>query len=257
VICSVLLALLAAPPGAWSSGCAVQPYSWSDDALSCRIAPAGLVRLEGWRAGLSGRLDGSGETPGLSLGVAGFRAGRVVLGAGAGWSEAGGADTLDLGLAAAATLRGDPIGFMEGVFGPSISVGSSLAWTRTGEGEGCLSASIGLQFSIFPTIAVGADCSGLRLAGDRLVERILGYGVTCVYDRSFRAHLSVRDGRPAVGGELAVTDRLTVRTGSDGSLWVAGLAVPVGDLEFAYSVSLSGSGAVHRAGLEFSPGGSR
>jgi hypothetical protein len=257
LIPQLLLILLSAPPGPWSSGCAVFPYAWSDDALSCLAAPAGLVRIEDWQVQILGRLNGEGDFPAVSGGAAAFPLGPVVLGAGGGWSGQDGTDTLDLQVSAGATLRGDPIGFMEGVFGPSISVGSSLAWTGIRGGGGCLSTSLGFQFSVFPTIAVGADASGLRLSGDRIVERVLGYGVSCIYDRSFRAHLSVRDGEPAIGAELEVTGSLTVRTGSDGGSWDAGLTARAGSFALDYALSLMDHGVTHRAGLSFVPGGSR
>lgn len=252
----LLWLLLATPPDAWASGCAAFPYAWSDDALSCLEAPAGLVRVEEWQVQIMGRLDGDGGSPAVAGGAAALPLGPAVLGAGGGWSSGPERDSLDLQVSLASTVRGDPIGFMEGVFGPSISVGGSLAWTGVSGGEGCLSGSLGFQFSIFPTIAVGADASGLRLAGDRLVERTIGYGVTSVYDRSFRAHLSVRNGRPAIGAELRVTDRLSVRTGSDGSSWDAGLTASLGVLSLDYVLGMSRSGSVHRAGLTF-PGEDR
>jgi hypothetical protein len=256
LIVQLLLILLPAHPEPWCSGCAVFPYAWSDDALSCLAAPAGLVRLDDWQVQLLGRLDGQGDSPGISGGAAAFPLGPVSLGAGGGWSGTSDSDTLDFQVSAAGTVRGDPIGFMDGVFGPSISVGSSLSWTSAPGGQGCLSTSLGFQFSVFPTIAVGADASGLRLAGDKVVGRTLGYGVTCIYDRSFRAHLSVREGEPAIGAELMVTEVLTVRTGSDGGSWDAGVTALIGDMAFDYALSLMDSGAVHWAGITFTPGGS-
>lgn len=204
-----------------------------------------------------GRLDGDGSSPGISAGAAAFSLGPVAFGAGGSWVRSDGSDTLQVKVAVSRIIKGDPIGFMEGIFGPSISVGGTLGWSRSADGANCLAASMGFQFSVFPTVAIGADVSGLRLAGDPLVSRTIGYGATYIYDRGFRAHLSVRDRELAIGVELAVTDRVTVRTGSDGSSWDSGLTLGLGPVSLDYAVQLDRTVASHFAGITFRPGGAQ
>lgn len=257
--CLLLLASVSFQPGPAAEGSACMPYAWSDDPATSLFAPAGMVRLESTAYTLFGTIDGSGVGGGGYIAAAGVRLGDFVLGAGGGWVETDGSDTLSVRICGARTVRGDPIGFMEGIFGPSISVGTSLEYTSVGgEGTaraGALSASAGMQFSIFPTIAVGVDVSGLRLAGDTIVERTIGYGVTSIFDSSFRAHLSVIDGRAALGAELGVGDALTVRTGSNGNGWSSGIGLEHGGFRLDWAVTLSDEYVRHYAGLTFVPGG--
>jgi len=244
------------PPGPSSAGCAAFPYAWSNDPLSCLDAPAGLVRIETSQFQVMGRLDGDGSDPGISAGAAAFNLGSFAMGAGGSWVRTGDSDTLLVKVAVSKVLKGDPIGFMEGIFGPSISAGGTLGWSRSADGANCLAASVGFQFSVFPTVAIGVDVSGLRLAGDPLVNRTIGYGVTYIYDRDFRAHLSVRDKALAIGAELAVTDHLTVRTGSAGGSWDTGLTIGLGSVSLDYAVRLDRTSASHFTGISFVPGGS-
>ncbi len=256
----LLIVNVSFPYGPAVAGTSCMPYSWSSDAGTALIAPAGLVRLESVEYQVSGAFDGSGSSRLISAGAAGIPIGDFVLGAGGGWDRTEGTDTLTVRICAARTLKGDPIGFMEGVFGPSISVGASLGYAASGlQGDqmtGALTASAGMQFSIFPTIAVGLDISELRLAGDQIVDRTIGYGVTSIFDRSFRAHLSVTGNRVSLGGELSVGDALTFRTGSDGRSWNSGAKLESGIFSFEWAISLSDDDVRHFTGLTVSPGGS-
>ena len=168
-------------------------------------------------------------------------------------------DTLLVALIAAETLKGDPIGFMEGVFGPSISVGGSLGLIVTDDDTGnsseMLSAGLGFQFSVFPTIAIGADVSNLRLAGDRLQERVIGYGFSTVFDRNFRGHFTVTNGKSALGFDLKVNDWLTVKTGSDGSSWNAGFSFEHDWFKLDWAVILNDHDCRQVLGISVSPGG--
>lgn len=252
LILTALVSML--PPGPASAGCSAYPYAWSSDPLSCLVAPAGLVRIESPQFQVMGRFDGDGSSPGIAAGAAAFSLGSMALGAGGSWMRSDDSDTLHVTVAASGVIKGDPIGFMEGIFGPSISAGGTLDWSRSSEGENCLAASLGAQFSVFPTVAIGADVSGLRLAGDPLVSRTIGYGATYIYDRDFRAHLSVRERILAIGVELAVSDHLTVRTGSDGSSWDAGLTAGLGPFSLDYAVRLDRTTASHFTGITFTRG---
>ncbi len=216
------------PRGPEAVGSASGPYAWSDDPAGCLQAPAGLVRITGSMFTVySGASDADN---GSLVAAAGGMLGGGHYGAGAGWVRTDtGPDTLMASLSAATTLKGDPIGFMEGVFGPSISVGGTLGFISTDENDlndgRMLSADVGFQFSLFPTVAIAAQMSGIRLAGDSLRSRNVNYGFSTVFDRRFRGHLSVSQGNPAVGFDLGVRDWLTVRSGSDGSSWNSGLSL--------------------------------
>jgi hypothetical protein len=184
------------------------------------------------------------------------RLGSGHYGAAAGWiRNEWGPDTLAFSLSAARTLKGDPVGFMDGVFGPSISVGGSLDFiTADDDIEGSASmlcGQLGLQFSVFPTVAIGADMSGVRLAGDRLRERRIDYGFTTVFDKRFRGHFSVTDGDPSVGFELGVNDWLEVRSGSDGSSWNSGASLTLGWIALDWAVVIRDEDYRQVFGLSF------
>ncbi len=168
-------------------------------------------------------------------------------------------DTVLVALIAAATLKGDPVGFMEGVFGPSISVGGALDLTVTDDDTGnsseMLSAGFGFQFSVFPTIAIGANVSNLRLAGDSLQKRVIGYGFSTVFDRNFRGHFTVTNGKSALGFDLKINEWLTVRTGSDGSSWNSGVSFEHDWLKLEWAVILNDDDCRQVLGISVSPGG--
>jgi len=181
-------------------------------------------------------------------------------GAAAGWIRSESEpDTLSLTLNTARTIKGDPIGFMEGVFGPSISIGGSLGFTLTDADSGgsseMLSADIGFQFSVFPTIAIGANVSNLRLYGDSIQDRIIGYGISTIFDKRFRGHFSVTDGRSALGFDLGVNDLITVRTGSDGKSWNAGASVEYEWFRMDWAVILNDYDCRQVLGISIYPGG--
>ncbi|OPL19530.1 MAG: hypothetical protein AVO35_10225 [Candidatus Aegiribacteria sp. MLS_C] len=195
------------------------------------------------------------ENGSLAAAAAG-RLGNRYYSAAAAWTRSsGGIDTLHASLGTALTLRGDPVGFMEGVFGPSITLGGGLGYVFSeGDPDGdvrMLSANLGLQFSVFPTVAVGVDMSGIRLAGDRIGERRIDYGFTTIFDRRFRGHFSVTDGRPAVGFELGVRDWLTVRSGSDGSSWSSGVSLASGRFGLDWSVVIDELDTVSYLGVSY------
>ena len=247
------------PFGPVASGSGCGPYAWSDDASTCLIAPAGLDRITGTQFSINAAAASDNKRI--------FAAGVLELdshnyGAAAGITRTlSGPDTLYAAITTARTLRGDPIGFMKGVFGPSISIGGTLGMSVTdndsGEGKEMISAGLGFQFSVFPTIAIGANVSNLRLFGDRLYKRIIGYGFSTVFDRRFRGHFSVTDGKSAIGFDLGVNDWLTVRTGTDGSSWNAGVSIEHDWLRLNWAVLLNGQDCRQVFGISVSPGGYR
>ncbi|MEN8208305.1 MAG: hypothetical protein ABFR50_03540 [Candidatus Fermentibacteria bacterium] len=166
---------------------------------------------------------------------------------------------MEVALVAARTIKGDPIGFMEGVFGPSISAGLSLGLTVTDDDSGnsseMLSGGLGLQFSVFPTIALGLNVSNFRIAGDSLHEKVIGYGITSVFDRNFRGHFTVTDGKCALGFDLALNDWLSVRTGSDGSSWNTGFSLEYDWFKLDWAMILNDLDCRQALGISVSPGG--
>ncbi len=190
--------------------------------------------------------------------VAARELGSIHCGAGLGWTRSGSdPDTLDVSVSIAETLRGDPVGFMEGVFGPSISVGTSIGFVLTDETEpeNMLSASLGLQFSVFPTVAIGVDISNLRLFGEKLRDREIGYGFSTVFHKGFRGHFSVTGSKPSFGFDLSINDWLSVRTGSDGLSWNAGLSAYYRSFRVDWAVMLENHDNRQVLGISFSPGG--
>lgn len=242
------------PQGPAAAGSACGPWAWSSDAVECAVAPAGLVRMTGFRYAIYTSIEDS-QNGSLAAVAAGKLGGRHYSAAAAWIRDPEGIDTLYASLGTAGTLRGDPVGFMEGVFGPSITLGGSIGYAFTeGDPDGdarMLSTDLGFQFSVFPTVAVGANMSGIRLAGDRIGERSTDYGFTTIFDRRFRGHFSVTDRRAAVGFELGVRDWLTVRAGSDGSSWNSGASLSAGPFGLDWSVVIHGLDTVHYLGVSF------
>lgn len=120
--------MLYPPPSTMARG--VHPAAWACSALELFDAPAGLSRLtaagvHGWALAFENGPADAGVAGGLPL----FD-GRIAVGAAA----AAGSDFGSYALAAGASyvLTGDPIGFMEGLFGPSIVVGVSGGAVKTG-----------------------------------------------------------------------------------------------------------------------------
>ena len=239
-------------------GCSSGPWAWSDDAVSCVAAPAGLVRLTGNQYSIFAEAGGT-DDPGIAAAAA-YGVGDYHLGTAASYRIAETLpDTMEASVSAARTVRGDPVGFMEGVFGPSISLGGSLGFIGvegdTGDSERMLYAHLGFQFSVFPTVAIGANMSHIRLGGDALQERSLDYGFTTIFDKRFRGHFAVTDGNASVGFELGVRDWLTVRSGSDGSSWNSGISIGTGSLSIDWAVSLNGSDCRQGMGITLATGG--
>ncbi|MBD3276826.1 MAG: hypothetical protein GF388_00855 [Candidatus Aegiribacteria sp.] len=241
-----------------SAGSSSGSFAWSDDVLSCLQAPQGLVRLTGSRFSIystASDLDNNNV-----FGAGAFSAGERHFAAAAGLVRSETLpDTVLASISAARTIRGDPIGFMEGVFGPSISLGGTLGVVLTesesGGAERMLYADGGFQFSVFPTIAIGATVSNLRISGEKLSERSIGYGFTTIFDKRFRGHFSVLDEQPAVGFELDVNEWLTVRTGSGGSSWNSGVSFRSRWFRIDWAAVLAESDCRQVLGIILAPGG--
>ncbi|MCK5035017.1 MAG: hypothetical protein KAS73_03920, partial [Candidatus Sabulitectum sp.] len=85
-------------------------------------APAGMGRVEFLEmtvnAGVSNSESSGSAAAVIPVGLSGFH-----IGTGAGWNSYNGTGTLQL--SGSYVVAGDPIGFMAGLFGPSIATGVS------------------------------------------------------------------------------------------------------------------------------------
>jgi hypothetical protein len=237
------------------AGCAAGPAAWAASASSGLDTPAGLVRIEGWECfsgistpGFEGsfRLTaGGGWNPGPFA---------AALGIGLGQGEGESPDTLIAVISAAKVLTGNPIGFMEGLFGPSISFGGYLEIVHmSGDttDTGILGGG-GVQFSVFPSFAVGVNCRDLRLSGDSPRDHSWEYGITHVFNRDIRGHLTFSDGDVAAGADLSLISGLRISTGTDGSSWSIGTGIETGRFTIDYGLDMKGSGVVHTLSVSFS-----
>jgi hypothetical protein len=145
---------------------------------------------------------------------------------------------------------------MEGLFGPNISVGGSLELVNTtGEdSRTSLMGGAGVQFSVFPSFAVGVDAGSFLIAGDSLRESSWEYGISHVFNRDIRGHLTFMEKRVSVGADLRVTQGVRVSTGTDGSSWSLGAGLDVGRFTFDYGLDITESSTVHVITLSFCSG---
>jgi|GEM_PF-597131 len=241
----------------------VSPYSWADDPGAWMEAPACLVRAEVWEVGAFGSMGSlesdSDWTEDISGALAGVGpAGSVYAGAALGGSE-GRADTLGGRVAAALLLTGDPVSFMEGFFGPSVSVGAALAAKRMSAGDGAggeVLVSGSAQVAFFPTFCIGLGARPSRVFAWgpdslRSGDSYGGLGASCTYifGRELRGHLGFGGDGASVGADLKVSDLLTVMAGTDGSFWGCGLSASSGRITADYGLRLTDVSASHSAGL--------
>lgn len=259
----LLLSLVFSPAVPSRHAMAVSPYSWADDPGAWMEAPACLVRAEVWEVGAFGSVGNLESEADWTEDLSGTLAAVGPAGAlcaGAALSGAGGqADTLGGGVAAALLLTGDPVSFMEGFFGPSVSVGAALAARRMSEGDGAggeLLVSGSAQVAFFPTFCIGLGARPSRVAAWgpdslRSGDSYGGVGASCTYifGRELRGHLGFGKGGASVGADLKVSDLLTVMAGTDGSFWGCGLSASSGRITADYGLSLTDASASHSAGL--------
>lgn len=254
MILPALLAALSSLPSARQSALAVWPCSWGAFPSDSRLAPAGLCRLDlpVIEAGFSSIPGSAGASLAGGLGLGGWAAGGT-----AAWSDLeSGGDSLSMGLAAAHTLTGDPHGFIQGFFGPSICLGASLL-LRDGPGEADpeITATGGFQFSVFPTFALGASWTSIPLSAEEGVETRFLYGGTYIFNRQLRAHVSYGDGSAQAGAELDVGGLLGVMTGTDGHAWCSGVSVDAGRFTIGYGLRLEDEAASHTVSVAVTPWG--
>lgn len=258
VFLSIICMTFSSGPNRLGSACS--GVAGGEDVMSCIEAPACLVRLSGNEYAMymySGTEGVTAITAMLSRKMESLDFFGGVEWAGSDTTP----DTLNVIFSVARTLRGDPIGFMQGVFGPSISIGAGLnyaVFTPESEEDSAyeLAALAGMQFSVFPTIALGAQISEMTLYSSNNSEwnPLFEYGVTCIFDRNLKVHFTVSDTTGSLGADLSVTPQLTIRSGSDGSGWNFGAAMNVGKFTINYGVLLAEETYTHSIGLIFKSG---
>ncbi len=204
-------------------------------------APAGMGRIEFFQVSAAGGFSDN-EPSGcvaavLPLGGSGFD-----LGTGAAWDNRLNTGTAQL--SGSYVVAGDPIGFMEGLFGPSITTGVSARYQYADStGDNSFDVDAGFQFSLFPSFALGMTYT------DIIEDRIITAGFSHVFNRNLKAHAAVRDHKWEVGCELTVSRSLKIYSGTDSHTVNAGLGISAGEWEYGYGAVLHKNGIEHRLGI--------
>lgn len=223
------------------TGLGVFPAAWSDDPVSCMAAPAGMGRIEFTEVSVSGGIT-SNEPSGALAAVIPLGLSGVSIGSGAGWNNL--SKTGMLQVSGCYVVAGDPIGFMEGLFGPSISTGVSVRYEYADStGENKFDADAGFQFSLFPSFALGMICT------DIIEDPVLVTGFSHVFNRNLTVHAGFSEEAWQVGCELAVTRSFRVFSGTDGDNLNAGMSVSSGELEYSYGSVLHENAIEHSIGV--------
>ncbi len=253
------LLLLAVPSfatgGEWQS-LSVHPAAWGCGVETSQAAPAGLARIEGFELAATGaRADGEGSVGllgGSRLGPIHFSAGGCLDGGIE--AEDGGSEFF---VSVARVVTGDPVGFIEGFYGPSIAVGASATAALPGEGDPIMTGVANVQFSVFPTFALGLAVSGLPISVPGEVENETGleWAATYIFSRELRVHAALSGGDASIGAEVRVGDHLRARSGTDGTDWSAGAGLVAGDFSVDYGMTMTGTDLVHAVTVGFSHGG--
>jgi hypothetical protein len=237
----VLLSMYIVSPSPSIMGRGVHPAAWGKGAMELTDAPAGLSRMEypglsGWVRSPAGSsteftLAGGMPVPGGKFSLGGL------LSANSGFDQYTGV------LGGSWVLTGDPIGFMEGLFGPSIVLGCAAGVTDSGTGADML-ASGSAQFSLFPSFALGA--SSIWREGD---SPYVALGFSHVFNRAFTLNAGLSQGDPEVGGVLKISRHLSVSAGTGGDAWHSGLVLEVWAARMDLAVVFKENQASGGAGL--------
>jgi len=227
--------------GPVQTGLGVFPVAWSNDPVSSMAAPAGMGRVEFFEVTAIGGVLGS-EPSGavaavLPVGASGFHVGSA-----AGWNAEEGVGAAQI--SGSYILAGDPIGFMEGLFGPSITTGVSARYQFSDSTDGnTFDLDAGIQFSLFPSFAVG------MLYTDIVNNRVLTTGFSQVFNRNFKAHAGYGNNRWQVGCELMVTRKFRVYSGVDSGNVHAGAGFSSQHWSFGYGAVLHENAIEHSFGV--------
>lgn len=241
-----LLAISFPGPFAEEASLSVAPAAWGSSPSTAAGAPAGISRMEGPELMASWA---EGEWAAAS----GMPVGPVFASLGAGTS---GGDSVSVDAAVAIVVTGDPVGFMEGYFGPSISVGAG-GRARLLPGGDELTASAGIQFSVFPTLAVGVTVSSIPVSTPRGsgVDAGTEWGASYIFSREFRVHMSSSPDGAAIGAELRPAEMLRIRTGTSGEDWRAGATLLAGRFSLDYGAAVADSSVSHTVSVRVVIGG--
>jgi hypothetical protein len=204
-------------------------------------APAGLGRIEFPEVSVSAGITDN-EPSGCVAAVMPLRGSGFSIGAGGGWNNSTGTGTGQL--SGCYVVTGDPIGFMEGLFGPSITLGASAKYQYADSTSGnVFDVDGGFQFSLFPSFALGMACT------DIIHNAVLRTGFSHVFNRSLKIHASYGDDTWQCGAELTVSNPLRVYSGTDGNTMNAGLSITSGEWKYGYGAILHESSIEHRIGV--------
>ena len=245
----LLLALIQGftPQGPHWLGLGVPPAAWGRAPLEAVAGPASGVRLErGIVSAFATEETGGGWTTGFSAGRSWEALALTVHASGQLDREHG---VTSFGATVARVITGSPFGFIEEFFGPSIAVGLGIrgsSWqeeSAAGDDESRMGLDLdtGVQFSVFPTFALGF--SGLRVLGlaDSTGEAVYSYGASYIFNRDLAGHLAWTSGGAgfSAGADLRVSGSLRVRAGTDGECLTCGAALRVTEaLEAGYGLRL-------------------
>ncbi len=203
-------------------------------------APAGLGRIAGLQAesawGYGEDAHSYAAAAAMPLGTGGFSAG-----AGGGWNGANHSRFFQL--SGCYVLTGDPIGFMEGLFGPSITTGASagVSTDSTGSTEACI--DLGLQFSLFPSFALGLSYS------DASADGVFRTGFSHVFNRNLLVHVNYGDETWQAGAELTVRPAFKLLSGTDGQGLNCGFSLSRENWTLAYGARFMENSIAHGAGV--------
>lgn len=238
--------ILAALASVWSfsgpleRGLGVHPASWSRSPVSAMSAPAGLGRMGELQAetawGYEDHEHSFAAAAVMPLGPEGLSAG-----AGGGWNGAPGTGFFQL--SGCYVLTGDPIGFMEGLFGPSVTTGASAGVLTDSTGSTESYFDLGLQFSLFPSFALGVNCS------DVSGSRVFSTGFSHVFNRNLLIHVNYRDETWQAGAELTVKPSFKLFSGTDGRGLNCGASLSRGEWTLSYGARLVENTIDHGAGI--------
>lgn len=206
-------------------------------------APAGMGRIEFMEAAASFKLaddDFAGATALVfPVGQTGFHTGAAL--AFDNKSQSGVAQ-----IAGSYIVTGDPIGFMQGLYGPSITVGFSSRYLFADslpEDSSSFDVDAGFQFSLFPSFAIG------MMFTDILNNYEVTTGFTNVFNRNLKGHVAFTEDSWQVGCELSITRYFKVFSGTDSHNVHGGLSYSFGNWKSDYALILHENAIEHSFGL--------
>ena len=204
-------------------------------------APAGLGRIGTLQIETAGEYAGDNGSvcaaAALPLGTNGFTAG-----AGAGWNGTENSGIFQISTCYVVT--GDPIGFMEGLYGPSVTTGASASYEYNDSTDSSeISLDCGFQFSLFPSFALGVNCT------DATGDAIFKTGFSHVFNRNLKVHVNYGDETWQGGAELTVKPSLRIISGTDGSSFSGGLLYTFNRWTAGYSARFFETSIEHSLGF--------